>query len=267
MCVFYEGMTYLIYSICGENEISVKKINVLLCSLGIACALTGCGATVELTEEENEIITEYAVNLLLKYDKYYSDHLVDLSLYNEAAAEEEALQEEEPSEEEIPESEENNESAVNETEIVDVTQEEEPQASSIEEFYEIPGFTFQYIGYDMTGTYPETTENPADAFFAMEATSGMQLLVLKFQVINQSGTEAELNMLNYNTKMRFSINGEASKSALSTMLLNDIQTYRGTVGAYELVELVAVVEVPTGTSVDNISMILRSDSDSATIGL
>ena len=98
----------------------MKKINVLLCSLGIACALTGCGETVELTEEENEIITEYAVNLLLKYDKYYSDHLVDLSLYEEVAAVEEA----EP-EEEIPE-EENNESGVDDTEVVDVAQEAEP---------------------------------------------------------------------------------------------------------------------------------------------
>ncbi len=241
----------------------MKKINIFLCSLSIACVLTGCGATVELTEEENEIITEYAVNLLLKYDKYYSDHLVDLSLYEEVAAVEEVQPEEEPLEEE------NNESSVDNTEVVDVTQEAEPepQVSSIEEFYEIPGFTFQYIGYDMTGTYPETTENPADAFFAMEATPGMQLMVLKFQVINQSGAETELNMMNYNTKIRFSINGEASKSALSTMLLNDIQTYRGTVGAYELVELVAVVEVPTGTSVENVSMILRGDSGSATIGL
>lgn len=263
MRLFIRVRLYLIFSICGENEISVKKINILLCSLGIACVLTGCGATVELTEEENEIITEYAVNLLLKYDKYYSDHLVDLSLYEEVAPVEEALPEEAASEEENSESEENaNEPA---TEVVEIP--EEPEVSSIEEFYGIPGFTFQYIGYDMTGTYPETTENPADAFFAMEATSGMQLLVLKFQVINQSGSEAELNMLNYDTKIRFSINGEASKSALSTMLLNDIQTYRGTVGAYELVELVAVVEVPTGTSVENVSMILRSDSDSATIGL
>ena len=54
----------------GEIEIAVKKVKILLCSMGMACALTGCGTTVELTEEENEIITEYAVNLLLKYDKY-----------------------------------------------------------------------------------------------------------------------------------------------------------------------------------------------------
>lgn len=255
----------LIYSICGENEISVKKINVLLCSLGLACVLTGCGETIELTEEESEIITEYAVNLLLKYDKYYDDHLVDLSLYEEPQSVEETLPEEDASEENS-ETEENNESTDN-TEVVDATQEEEAEASSIEEFYGIPGFTFQYTGYDMTQTYPETAENPEDAFFAMEATPGMQLLVLKFQAINQSGSEMELNMMNYGTRIRFSINGEASKSALSTMLLNDIQTYHGTVGAYELAELVAVIEVPTGTSIENITMTLRSDSDSATIGL
>lgn len=244
----------------------MKKINVLLCSLGLACVLTGCGATVELTEEENEIITEYAVNLLLKYDKYYSDHLVDLSLYEEPQSEEETLPEEDnTSQEENPEAEESSETASADTEVVDASQEQ--QASSIEEFYQIPGFTFQYMGYDMTQIYPESAENPEDAFFAMEATPGMQLLVLKFQAINQSGTDAELNMLSYGTKIRFSVNGESAKSALSTMLLNDIQTYRGTVGAYELADLVAVIEVPTGTSIENISMTLRSDSDSATIGL
>ena len=57
--------------------IPVKKIRILLCSIGIVCILSGCGRTVELTEEENEIITEYAVGLLLKYDKYYSNHLVE----------------------------------------------------------------------------------------------------------------------------------------------------------------------------------------------
>ncbi|MCM1386865.1 MAG: hypothetical protein NC231_06035 [Bacillus sp. (in: Bacteria)] len=240
----------------------MKKINVLLCGLGMACLLTGCGETLELTEAESEMITEYAVNLLLKYDKYYNDHLVDLSLYEEPVI----PQEEESPEEVEEESSEPEENAQEpDTEVVDAT--EEAQASSIEEFYEIPGFTFQYTGYDMMTSYPDATQNPEEAFFAMEATPGMQLMVLKFQAINQSGTEAELNMLNYNTKMRFSINGEASKSALSTMLLNDIQTYRGTVGAYELAELVAVVEVPTGTSVQSLSMTLRSDDTSATIGL
>lgn len=249
-----------------ENEVSVKKISVLLCGIGVACALSGCGTTVELTEEENEVITEYAVSLLLKYDKHYNDHLVDLTLYEE---EQDSLQEEMPEEDVVPEEEplpeDNKEPETNDTEVVDAT--EETLISSIEEFYGIPGFTFQYTGYDVVMEYPEITENTAEAFFAMEASPGTQLLILKFQAINQSGVESELNMLNYNTKMKVSVNGEASKFALSTMLLNDLQTYRGIIGAYEATELVAVVEIPTGTPVNNISLILRNDSDSATLSL
>lgn len=246
----------------------MKKVSVLLCSIGIACALMGCGATVELTEEENEVITEYAVSLLLKYDKYYNNHLVDLARYEEAqdSALEDNGEEEPAPEEESAAPEENQEEPVTvDMQAVDAVEEIEP--SSIEEFYGIPGFSFQYIGYDITNSYPAMTENPADAFFAMEATSGMQLLVLKFQAINQSGADAELNMLNYGTKIRVSVNGEASKNALSTMLLDDLQTYRGCVEAYGLAELVAVIEVPAGTYIENMSLILRNDSDSATIFL
>lgn len=241
----------------------MKKISVLLCSLGLTCILAGCGREVELTEEENEIITEYAVSLLLKYDKNYNDHLVDLALLEEELDSE--------TEEDIPSTEdaapENNpqDTEPTATEVVDAT--EEIQASSIEEFYGIQGFSFQYIGYDMTAQYPAMAENPEDAFFAMEATPGTQLLVLKFQAINQSGVEAELDMLRYGTKLKISVNGEASKNALSTMLLDDLQTYRGTVGAYELAELVAVVEVPTGTSVENLSLMLKNDTDSVTLVL
>lgn len=72
----------------------MKKIKFLLCGLGIACIVTGCGRTVELTEEENEIITEYAVGLLLKYDKYYNNHLVELTEETDTA--ETQPEEEEP---------------------------------------------------------------------------------------------------------------------------------------------------------------------------
>lgn len=240
----------------------MKKIKILLCSLGIVCALTGCGRTVELTEEENEIITEYAVGLLLKYDKYYSDHLVELSNYEEEADGEE----QEPEEDVIPEEEpETEEPDLADTPVIDAT--EEAQASTIEEFYGIDGIAFQYTGYDLKDEYPDVAEDSTELAFVMDATDGMKLLVLKFQAVNLNGVETELNMLNYGTKIRIAVNGESSKSALSTMLLNDIQTYRGIVGASEPTELVAVVEVPDGTSVESLSIVLRSDTDSTTLPL
>lgn len=242
----------------------MKKISILLCGIGIACALTGCGNEImpELTQEENDIITEYAVGLLLKYDKYHSSHLVDLTAYEEEqdSAKAEELEENNVEPEEIQD-----EPSIDNTEVIDVS--EEHSASSIEEFYGIEGFSFQYTGYDLKNEYPETEQDSEAAFFAMQATPGTQLLVLKFQVVNNSGMERELNMLNCGMKSRVSVNDESSKSVLSTMLLNDIQTYKGTIEANASTELVAIVEVPEGTNVGNVSIQLRSDDDSALISL
>lgn len=257
---------FLLYkiNIFRENVVSVKKISILLCGIGIACALTGCGDTVpELTQEENDIITEYAVGLLLKYDKYHSSHLVDLTAYEE---EQDSAKAEEIEEENNVEPEEIlDEPSVDNAEVVDVS--EEYSASSIEEFYGIEGFSFQYTGYELKNEYPEVAQDSAEAFFAMQATPGTQLLVLKFQAVNNSGMERELNMINCGMKSRVSVNGESSKSVLSTMLLNDIQTYKGTIEANASTELVAIVEVPEGTNVNNISIQLRSDDDSVQISL
>lgn len=217
----------------------------------------------ELTEEENDLITEYAVSLLLKYDKNSTSRLIDLAAYEE---EREIIEENADAvkEAEALEEEEEESSLTVDTEVVDLA--EEPKASTIEEFYGIDGFSFQYTGYDFKTEYPDMADIETDAFFAMEATQGMQLMILKFHVINQYG--AELDMSDYNTKMRVSVNGESPKSVLfPTMLLNDIQAYKGVPEADGSTELVAIVEVPEGTSIETLSLILRNDSDNTTISL
>lgn len=260
----------------------MKRISILLCSIGIAaCTLTGCGNTMpELTEEENELITEYAVDVLLKYDKNYNNRLLDLEEYEkEKAAQEQIAAMEEAAAVKIAQNEaaaagvnlkdDEQDDASGETEVIDATAEgaEEAPAQTIEEFYAVDGFNFQYSGYDVVAEYPEIAEDDATAFFAMEATEGTQLLVVKFQAVNQSGEEKELNMLSYGTRVKVSVNGESSHNALATMLLNDLQTYKGVVPANESVELVSVIEVPEGTSVSNLSVILKNESGSTTISL
>ncbi len=243
----------------------MKKTSLLLCSIGMAVLLTGCGdAMPELTQEENDIITEYAVGLLLKYDKNHESRLVDLTEYEEEQdnADEEA---ELPKEEEVM-PEEKAENPISDTEVIDAS-EEEAVASSIEEFYGMDGFSFQYTGCELLSEYPQAADNEADAFFAMQATPGTRLLVLKFQVTNNSAAQQELDMLGYDMKSRVSVNGEPSKRTLSTMLLNDLQTYKSVMEAGASTELVSIVEVPEDTSVDTVSMILANGSDSAELVL
>lgn len=242
----------------------MKRACKLLCGVMTVALLTGCGSTMpELTQEETDLISEYAVGVLLKYDKYHSGRLVDTTDYETAEdvaqTEEPEQPEQEPEEAEVP---------VDDTEVVDVSQDEETIAvpATIEEYYGLQDFTFQYTGYELVQNYPPET-GESDVFFAMDATEGMQLLVLKFTAANTSSSDQTLNMLERGARFRVSVNGESSVGALATMLLNDMQTYDDVVPAGSSVELVSIVEVPQSVSVNTIEFVLRGGEQNAVLNL
>ena len=236
--------------------------------------MTGCGSIMpDLTEEETEIISEYASGVLLKYDRVYRSRLMDMSEYEEEEnkkAEREAARVAERERQEAAEAEESaseEESTSNGTKVIDASQDEETPAppATIEEYYGIENFTFQYSGYELVESYPSNTEE--EIFFAMDATEGMQLLVLKFTVSNAGAAEQEIDMLGYGARFKVSVNGGSSENALSTMLLNDLQSYKGVVPAGSGVELVSILEVPQSTAIETIDFVLRGAEGSAVINL
>lgn len=242
----------------------MKRVCTVLCGIAAAVFMTGCGVSVpELTQEETDLISEYAVGILLKYDKNHSGRLVDTTGYE--AAEEEVLEEASKEETEPGQEPDNQEE---DTEIVDVSEDEEAQMmpSTIEEYYGLQDLAFQYTGYELDQSYPPAAEE-SDLFFAMDATEGMQLLVLKFQVTNVSSEDQTLDMLAHGARFRISVNGEASKGALATMLLNDMQTYKDVIPAGTSVELVSIIEVPQAISIDSIELRLRGNEEDAVITL
>lgn len=243
----------------------MKRACKLLCGIMAAALLTGCGSTMpDLTQEETDLISEYAVGVLLKYDKYHSGRLVDTTDYETA---EDVAQTEEPKETEQPEPEQE-EVPVDDTEVVDVSQDEETIAipATIEEYYGLQDFTFQYTGYELAQSYPPDADE-GNVFFSMDATEGTQLLVLKFTAFNTGASDQTLNMLERGARFRVSVNGESSKGALATMLLNDMQTYNEVVPAGGMVELVSIVEVPQSMSVNTIEFVLRGGEENAVMNL
>ena len=237
----------------------MKKVSVLLCALAVALLTAGCGEMPDLTQEETDLIAEYAAGMLLKYDRDIN-RLVDTSMYEEEVEEEVILPEEE---EELTETEEEES-----TSVVDVSQDEEtePAVSSLEQYYGVPNVIITYTGYEVAESYPPSLEGE-DLVFSMEASAGTQLLVLKFNAQNLSGEDQVLNMLGYGARFRVSVNGESSKGALATMLVNDMQTYNDVIPASSAVELVSIVEIPQGTNVGSIDMILRGGEQDATLRL
>ncbi|MDE6847255.1 MAG: hypothetical protein K2J99_16030 [Lachnospiraceae bacterium] len=242
----------------------MRKTCTFLCGIAAAVLMTGCGAAIpDLTQEETNLISEYAVGVLLKHDKHHCSRLVDTTEYETAKAEE---LEEIP--EELEEQPEQEEASINDTETIDVSQDEEETAvpSTIEEYYGIQDFTFQYTGYEIDQNYPPDASED-NVFFAMDATEGTQLLVLKFIATNNSASDQTLNMLEHGARFRVSVNGESSQGALATMLLNDMQTYDDVVPAGSGVELVSIVEIPQSMSVGTIEFILRGGAENSTLVL
>lgn len=242
----------------------MRKAGIFLCGIAAAMLLAGCGSTMpDLTQEETNLISEYAVGVLLKYDKHHSSRLVDTTGYetaeNAETGEPDELPEEQAEQEETP---------VNDTEVIDVSQDEAETAvpSTIEGYYGIQDFKFQYTGYELDQSYPPDVAED-DVFFAMDATEGTQLLVLKFMATNTGAADQTLNMLEHGARFRVSVNGESSQGALATMLLNDMQTYDDVVPAGSGVELVSIVEIPQSMSVETIEFILRGGEDNATLVL
>lgn len=236
----------------GTGDVDVKKVSVFLCGVTAALLLAGCGEMPELTETETELISEYAVGVLMKHNKIHISRLVDIAVDEEAVEEESGFLEEES--EEQPESE-----SAETAEVVDVSQDEEDTqsaVSSVEQYYGISNIAISYTGYETAASYPPQMEGEVP-FFSMDATPGTDLLVLKFNAQNLTGEDQTLSMLEYGARFRISVNGEASKGALATMLVNDMQTYDSVIPANSTVEMVSIVEIQQGTNVGSIDMILR----------
>lgn len=238
------------------------KANVLLCSVAAALLMTGCGEMPDLTESETDLISEYAVGVLVKNGTLQGSRLVDLT---ELAEEEK----EEPEETEEPVEEETEEENEEPAEVVDVSQDEEETQSmvaSVEEYYGIPNIMITYTGCEIADSYPPAAEG-AVPVFSMDASPGRQLLVLKFNAQNISGEDQQMNMLGYGATFRVSVNGESSRGALATMLVNDMQTYDDVIPANSTVEMVSIVEVPQGTTPGSIDFILRGNGEDGTLKL
>ena len=257
----------------------------LMSSLAVVLAgicLTGCGNAIpEMTEEQQALVVEFAANELLKYDTNHESKLTVLELEQDAPAEETVTEETPMSEESPVASEETLETvseeqtaeseegvATDEVTIVDnTTGEAQLQNVSIESFLQLEGAEITYTGYETDVSYP-SVEAEEEIYFFMSATAGNRLLILKFNVENVSGAELVLDMAKTGTKYKIIVDG-VEKNALTTMLLDDMAYYQGTVAAEESVELVLVCEIQEeqASAVENLQLKMKNVDNSATISL
>lgn len=240
----------------------------------VGSLLTGCGNAIpELTEEQQELVVEYAAGTLLKYDKNHENRLLEVSELEAIEAKTAEMQkasmqtsdvQEEADPAEVDKQEIMDETA-SEATVIDNTQPEENVYVSIEDFLQLEQLTFRYVGFEVVEEYPNQ-EQGEGLFFVMNATEGKKLLVVKFQADNTSGSNVELNMNQIGARFKIAVDGE-EKNALTTMLLNDMAYYQGTIAAGESKELVLVCEVPTekAQGIATLELVMKNVEKTATI--
>ena len=241
---------------------------IILLAGTLIVSLSGCGNTIPaLSEEQEALVVEYASTAVLKHDANYQGKLVDLStLSNEEETPEEETPEEETAEEEttqapaedtnIPE-----ESApVQEPqqEAGNAEQEEAQVQANAEQVLGLHDVSLTCSGYEVDEFYPK---NGNEIYFVMNATPGNNLLVMRFTLRNLLNEEQEIQIRPGAVRVKIDLNG-GEKNALTTMLLNDLATYQGTLGPNEETELVVVGEYPVEDLqvIDSLSVKLKNES-------
>lgn len=235
--------------------------------VGIAgMGLMGCGSTIpEMTKEQQELVVEYAAGEVLKFDKNHTFKLTDLEEAEEEAKEEQATAEAVPAE-----NGEDEEDAPDKQEGIlpdDVTViDKEQENVSIEQFLGLDDIQITYTGFEVADSYPSDSDE--EVYFYMDATQNRKLLVLKFDLKNTSAGEKDVDLAASQVRYKIIVDGLA-QNALTTLLLNDMAYFQGTLAAGESAEVVVVGEVALeqADQVEALELVMKSVDDTATISL
>ena len=231
---------------------------IILLAGTLLVSLSGCGNTIPaLSEEQEALVVEYASTAVLKHDANYQGKLVDLStLSNEEETPEEETTQEPVEEADIPKEPEQMQEP--QQDVLSAEQAEAEIQADAEQILGLQDVSLTYSGYEVDEFYPK---NGNEIYFVMNATPGNNLLVMKFTLRNLLNEEQDIQIQPGTVRVKIIMNGE-EKNALTTMLLNDLATYQGTLGPNEETELVVVGEYPVEDLqvIDSLSVKLKNES-------
>ena len=216
-----------------------KIIGVLAVS---ACMLTGCiDSMPDMTEEQSELVAEYAADMLLKYSPNYHYRIADEEEVASAEAEMETSQEEETMQEESQPSQDLSQTGMGETVSVDAEASVEDGAEyDLAAFFGMDQFSIMYASCEVTDAYPNAESGVG---FSVTAPQGYNLLVLHFDVENLGEEAAQCDLFDQISKVSVNVNDAGYVQALSTLLTNDLTTYMEDIPAGEVADAVVVVPV------------------------
>lgn len=226
-------------------------VSILLC--GVMLSTAGCGTKpYDLSSEEQEKVAAYAAHVVTRYNDRQDEGLIKIQ--QEDLSKEDTTESKEQQTDTKDKQETSGDSAKNTT-----AETEKPKAETVSLRQALKledGLDASFENYDVTDSYVESD------YFAMNATAGKTFLVVHVN-LKATGGDIECDMLKKNLKYRVVINGDKTVAAQTSILLNDLGTYQGTIAGGSAQECVLLFETEK-QNVENITSLQLKVSDGST---
>ena len=189
-----------------------------------AVLLTGCAMGPHLTNEQNNIIAEYAADILLGRSYFYIDKYEDITkYYNSDVLETEsqpATEEPDTDTPTSPDTSHDTDDPTKETTETETTQDPD-EVFDLAEVLVFAPLQEEYTGYRIVSEYPDDP----DALFSFTPEDGYKFIVVEFDVYNPTDKTITLNTENQNRVFKATVNkGRCNNYA--NLLLNDFSRLR-----------------------------------------
>ena len=242
----------------------------------ISVLLSGCGIirSTGLSDEEDELVAEYAAGVIMRYSADKKGGLGDLRptptpipWVDPATVEPQGTDEQEEDEEETEDQVPFEEVAGKE----DIAQGSAGGGAfnghNLAGTIGIGDFDISYEGYEIVDMYPESTEG--DLSFSMQATAGRKLLVVHLNVINEGSEEKVCDALACNVKYRILINETTRVNEQMTILLNDLKSYNESIAAGSAADTVLVFEIEeaVASNIGSLSLVVVNSEGESVFAL
>lgn len=214
-----------------------KRVCLVALFIGLGVFVSGCGDKNKLTDDESAIVAQYCADLILKYDRGYDVKYSSLYLSSTDSSSEN-------------ESEESSTADTQQTTSITTTAQgsqgsgevsNEEYVTDISDIYGDEGISVQYVGYDFLSKYPETTGK--DVVTYVDANSGMELIVVRFKITNNSGSDKTIDYLSKNINYQIVLNNTKAAKPMITLLLDDLSSLETTISNGESTDAVLVFQI------------------------
>lgn len=217
-----------------------KKISIALV-LVMLVTFSGCAKVIALTEDEQNLIAQYASYTMIKHSRYN-----DSLLLSREDLEKELKKQEEDTENKD-----------------DKDNSESKNPESMTSAIGISGIEITYNGYEVFEEYSESIVTLPDR-------AGKKYVFLNFNLSNTSGENKGIDMITAKAKFKAVINGTAV-THLPTLLPSDMATFnkKTVIAAGEKKNVFIVFEVSDGTAkeIKSLSLSMTKDGNSGAVAI